>query len=239
MISAVIDRGNSSTKIGLFQDGHLLRTSELDYHNMSNFFAQHPVESSILSSVVPLTNTDLKEFYNISSRSILLTSDTPLPIGLNYHTRTTLGTDRIASAVGSSRYCKGHRLIIDAGTCITYDWVDNNNVFRGGIISLGRAMRAQAMHEFTGLLPRVDLEDTWELIGTSTTECILSGVQEGCIAEARVIIEKMEDRVGDLKVLFTGGDAVFFEKQLEIDSFVVSNLVLEGLDEILSFNGGI
>jgi type III pantothenate kinase len=128
------------------------------------------------------------------------------------------------------------KLVIDAGTCITYDLLTKKNEYLGGGISPGIRMRFRAMHTFTRKLPLVEPEDFDELIGRSTRESLLSGVYNGVVAEIREIIRLYGEKFDDLAVILTGGDHPFLYNKLKSNIFAVPELVLLGLNEIFDHN---
>ena len=168
---------------------------------------------------------------------LLLDHQTPLPIRNRYLTKETLGYDRIAAAVeASARFPGQDILIIDAGTAITIDFVNSENEFLGGNISPGLLMRYRALHEFTGKLPLVEPADQDALLGDDTEGAIRAGVQNGIIFELDGYINEQKKRYPRLQILMTGGDAVFFDKNLKNYIFVDLNLNLFGLHRILEYN---
>jgi type III pantothenate kinase len=234
-MNAAVDIGNTNVKIGLFRQSKLLSTHETNLADLIRFFDKNKTECLILSTVKPVA-TEILERIQPSRQMIVLNASTPLPIGVNYKTPETLGADRLAAAVGSLNYYRGNKLIVDLGSCITYDLVDKDQVFQGGLISPGVNMRLKAMHEFTAGLPLVDLQLTQDLTGKTTEECVLSGALNGTLAEINQVIYRYFQQFDDLRVIICGGGAVYFDKKMEIDTFVVPNLVLEGLNSILRFN---
>jgi type III pantothenate kinase len=194
------------------------------------------VTSAIISAVRDYSPS-LKEYLQSRFHFIELDENTPLPIKNNYQSPLTLGKDRLAAAVAANDMFRDqHILIIDAGTCITYDFIDNTNAFIGGGISPGITMRFKALHTFTGKLPLVTIEDFEKLIGQSTSESILSGVLNGVLAEVNGILHKYRERYPDIRIILTGGDAKYFDKRLKYNIFVFPNLVLSGLNIILDSN---
>jgi type III pantothenate kinase len=156
-----------------------------------------------------------------------------------YATPTTLGVDRIAGVCGAKHMSpKTNVLVIDAGTCITYDFLDRDGNFLGGGISPGLMMRFNAVHNFTARLPLVPLVEIAPLIGDSTETCIQSGVINGLIEELGGIISLYRQKFEGLAVILSGGDARFFENKLKGSIFAVPELVLSGLNSILIHNVG-
>ena len=134
------------------------------------------------------------------------------------------------------KYPYNNTLIIDAGTCITYDFVTNKNEYLGGAISPGIRMRYQSLNKLTAKLPLLETELPKDIIGNSTKNSIHSGVIFGVLKEIEGIIEVYVSKYKDLTVILTGGDANFLSKQLKSSIFANSNFLLEGLNFILQFN---
>jgi type III pantothenate kinase len=168
-----------------------------------------------------------------------LDSKLPLPITIKYATPETLGVDRIAGVCGAQQKFPGEPcLVIDAGTCITYDFINHDGEFLGGAISPGMMMRFQAVHTFTSKLPLVSRPEKVVLIGDSTETCIQSGVIHGIVEELNGTIRRYQEEFAGLRVILCGGDARFFENNLKGAIFAVPELVLSGLNSILNYNGG-
>ncbi|MCH8317743.1 MAG: type III pantothenate kinase [Bacteroidetes bacterium] len=142
---------------------------------------------------------------------------TPLPINNLYETPQTMGMDRLAAVVGANHlYRENNCLVIDAGTCITFDFIDKNNNYHGGSISPGIDVKFKALHNFAAQLPLLKKEikeiKEFDLIGKNTHDAIESGVINGTIAELEGIISAFRSKFDDLTVILCGGDAKFFEK---------------------------
>jgi type III pantothenate kinase len=128
-------------------------------------------------------------------------------------------------------------LIIDAGTCITYDFVDKNGVYQGGAISPGLSMRFKAMHNFTGKLPLISADDYQaSQIGQSTKASMQIGVVEGMINEINGFVQSYQVDYEDLTVILTGGDHQLLLTRLKNSIFATSNFLIEGLNFILEYN---
>ena len=236
----VIDWGNTLCKTAVFKDEKIIYHSsvkQMDVNHWKLFFKKHSgIRSVILSSVV----NHPKEIVRFLKKQYLfteLTSNTPLPLQNLYTTPETLGKDRIAAAVGANHlFPDTNVLVIDAGTCIKYDFVNRNNQYLGVAISPGIDMHLQALHEFTDKLPLVKQKKINTLTGRTTAESILSGVVNGSIEEMRGIIGQYQKQYRGIKIIITGGDADFFEKQLKTTIFAEPFLVLKGLNIILDYN---
>ena len=235
----IIDSGNTNWKIAIFDQDELISIKRFDTlcsTDLTEIFNNNSLEKGIISSV-----SDLPEFIisqlkdNISL--IELSYDTKLPITIDYKTPQTLGKDRIAGVVGAkSLFPDENILVIDAGTCITYDILDAKGNYLGGSISPGLQMRFKALNNFTHKLPLIQCREFDELTGKSTEESILSGVLQGINYEIDGFIEAYRKQFSTLKIILTGGDALYFEKTLKNGIFVSSNIVLIGLKEILKYN---
>ena len=166
-----------------------------------------------------------------------LTFNTPVPLKNEYLTPETLGMDRLAAAVGAWAMAQGRNiLVVDAGTAVTFDFVDACGTYRGGNIAPGIGLRLRSLHEHTGRLPLVDAKGEAPLIGTDTESALRSGAVVGLRNEISGYITELELRYGPLSVFLTGGDAEFFDIKGKSSTFVVPNLVLNGLERIYEFN---
>jgi type III pantothenate kinase len=241
MKNLVIDIGNNRTKLGLFEDANLVAKEVLSADQQTKileWLTNHQPKNTILSTVgQPLPVKLEQQIRTLSLYFIKLSQDTPLPIQSQYQTPETLGKDRIAAVIGASvHFPNEHCVIIDAGTCITYEVLHARKGYLGGNIAPGLYMRYKAMHEFTANLPLVENEEVLQTIGYSTKSALQNGGQLGCLYEIEGFVADMELKIGQLNVILTGGDADFFAKKMKRKIFVHHNLVLEGLNKILSYN---
>jgi type III pantothenate kinase len=238
-MNLVIDIGNTLAKLAIFDEDNIvdqLKVKKFDWEIIETYCLKHTLEGIIVSDVAGQMDNyceRLKEYGTL----IVMNTLTPTPLHIKYKSIDTLGTDRIAASVfGSSLFKDTNTLIIQAGTCITYDLVTAKKEYLGGGISPGLDMRFEAMHTFTSKLPLVKKEKIDFLIGNSTQNSILSGVINGCAAEIDGIIDKYEEIFTDLTVVLGGGDTFFFDKTLKNRIFASANLVLNGLNIILEHN---
>ncbi|MCO4293096.1 type III pantothenate kinase [Solitalea sp. MAHUQ-68] len=240
----IIDIGNYKTKIAVFKDDELVELTAIEdapIDHIQQFILKHKPENAILSSVV-VDDEGIVRLLKQNTRFTLLKADTALPIKNNYSTPRTLGTDRLAAVNGAFKLFRNRNvLIINGGTCVTFDLLTAEGVYLGGAISPGLTMRFSALNTFTDKLPLINFENDFNhLIGTSTRESILSGVQNGLIAELEGIISRYEKQFENLAVVLCGGDSNFFDSRLKNSIFapVVNwqpNLVLIGLNAILKY----
>ena len=243
-MNLVLDLGNTSGKLALFDGQELVQLVRLSPGELAgglrNAFETHTnIEAAIISSVINHPSY-IEELIRERCTLTVLNPDTPLPITNDYATPATLGRDRLAAAVAMHQRFPGqHCLSIDAGTCITFDLLTSDTLYKGGAISPGISMRFNALHTFTEhlpLIPGVPQNSGPALVGTTTEQSIQSGVINGTIAEVQGIIDAYREQYPGLNVALTGGDVPFFEKALKNPIFAAPNLVLEGLNSILSFN---
>jgi type III pantothenate kinase len=238
MLNLAIDRGNTYAKVGLFEGQRLLN------------FEDHLTDEEVLDRVKALApdhvivsdvrGGGLTWLQGQTAGPVLwqMSPHLPIPVGNLYKTPLTLGMDRLAAAIGAHLQFGGQPLLVmDAGTCLTYDFVDRAGNYHGGGISPGLQMRFRALHHFTAKLPELaPQEGEIALVGGSTAESILSGVINGMSAEIAGMIDRYQQLEPDLKVLLCGGDAAFFAKKIKHHTFVSQTLVVTGLNAVLSYN---
>lgn len=237
-----IDIGNTRTKFAVFDNRTILQASSLANEALElndEIIKDFNVSSLIVSSVNAEAEMLLK-LNLIHQPKISLNHTTALPITLAYESPETLGKDRIAAVVGAQYEFPRHNvLVIDAGTCVTYDFLTAEGVYLGGAISPGVQLRLKSMNSYTSKLPLLKWtgDDKPQNIGRTTITSMLSGVINGLIAEMIGFISNYEKQYKSLKIVLTGGDANFFVKELKNGIFADPNLVLKGLNEILIYNG--
>jgi type III pantothenate kinase len=234
-MNLIIDFGNTATKAATFRDDSLVEfisnttLSELQ-ERTTNFNFDH-----IFISTVSVSRERIAQGFD--QEVIFLTHETPVPFNNTYETRETLGLDRIAAVAGSTLYSEGENcLIIDIGTCITYDFINSERDYLGGSISPGLQMRFRALHELTAGLPLVEFNPESPFIGKSTHGSISSGVLYGMEGEIQGMINRYTADFGNLKTILCGGGADFFENRLKGAIFAAPELVLRGLNRILLYN---
>lgn len=233
----VIDRGNTLTKTGLFEGDQLLEVKEFTkVKKVVEYINESGAERLLISNVAGKSGKILKKI-NDGIVVYKLNHKSPLPFVNLYDTPKTLGADRIAAVAGAVKlFPQKNCLVIDTGTCIKYDFVDAAGKYSGGAISPGLNMRFKALQKFTSKLPLVSFSNDVELVGTSTTGSIRSGVVHGVLSEVEGMIAKYREKYNDLTVIVCGGDSNFFESKLKGHIFAVANLVLIGLNHILLQN---
>ncbi|WP_010135291.1 type III pantothenate kinase [Ochrovirga pacifica] len=235
----IIDEGNTRIKLAIFYKKKLQEivqtTSELCEIRLNELLERYTINGAILSSV---TDQTLTVFNKLPiAQKVILTSETPVPFTNAYKTPKTLGVDRIALVMAAcQQYSQNNTLVIDAGTCVTYDFIDKDAIYMGGAIAPGLQMRFSAMHQYTQKLPALDVpKEKVSFIGQSTKECLESGVVNGMVFEMEGAIQQYQQQFGKVNVILTGGDANFLCKQLKNSIFVNQNFLLEGLNEVLTY----
>ncbi len=240
-MNLIIDVGNTLAKVAVFQQDEVLVKWAGDKHELSNtiqkIFSQHPQIEGVIISKVSEAAIILPEDLEKNANVVNLGSETDLPFENLYATPKTLGNDRkalIAAAV--KEYPRRNVLVIDAGSCITYDFKNYQEQYLGGAISPGLNMRFRALNTFTANLPLVELQGDFIDLGNSTLSSINSGVVKGVLHEVNGFIQEYSRKFEDLVVIITGGDAQFLSINLKNSIFANSNFLLEGLNQILEFN---
>ncbi|MBA3649752.1 MAG: type III pantothenate kinase [Chitinophagales bacterium] len=238
-MNLALDFGNSFTKLGIFERNNLIffqSYKNLSVRNLHEVLKRFPIKTAIISSVVE-DSAKIEKYLRRLYHVVEMKSDIPLPLENLYETPGTLGADRIAGIVGGyALFPKNNILVINAGTCITYDIAIANKGYLGGNITPGIDMQLKALHTFTQRLPLVKKQFSEDLLGKSTSSSILTGVMKGTVLEMEGFIKAYKKDYIALKVLLSGGDALMFETQLKTKIFAVPNLVLFGINKILTMN---
>lgn len=241
-----IDVGNTRIKAAVFEEYTLLETTgftnEVLGENIEIILKKYPKITDLV--VASVGNVDKKEFlrWNHKIKIHFIIHKTPFPFQNLYATPLTLGIDRMVLAAGTVlQFPEKNRLIIDAGTCVTYDFIDSDNNYLGGAISPGIRLRYESLHHYTAKLPLLTINDLEKvenqtlhpaLIGNSTQQSIHSGVINGLVNEINGFISLYEDQYSNFIIILTGGDAEFLAKRLKNTIFANRNFLLESLNKI-------
>lgn len=235
-----IDIGNTFFKAGIFSDSELVsRYSSDNFEELWKSLLAEYIPSKCIVSTTRKDIQDVVQRLEETCKTLVLNHETPVPISMDYQTPETLGLDRLAAMVYAYNNSRDqHAIVIDAGTCITFDWLDNKGVYRGGNISPGIQMRLRAMHDYTAALPLLDIENHANAIGWTTSSAMQNGAVKGTIWEVDSFIAhvKAESMASTINVFFTGGNGDFLGKYVKSQIFVDENLVLYGLNQILRYN---
>ncbi|MDP2069025.1 MAG: type III pantothenate kinase [Lutibacter sp.] len=239
-MNLIIDVGNTRIKTAVFDSSKLIHTESITKESFDSdvieIIKKYQCSNAIISSVGSLKNTQIAKLH-AEINLIELNYNIKVPFLNKYTTPKTLGVDRIALVSSAiSKYPNKNVLIIDAGTCITYDYINNEGIYYGGAISPGLQMRYKALNVFTEKLPLLEASEKFELVGNSTETSIHSGVLNGVINEIDGIINQYRKKNTDLTVVLTGGDVNFLSNRLKNGIFANPNFLLEGLNTILTYN---
>jgi len=240
MTTLCIDWGNSRLKAGIFKEDKLVKefnfTQEEGKESLLSLATTYRPDAGILSSVVRLPE-GLPEALASSMKLVNLDSSTALPFMNAYQSPDTLGADRLALVAGvQSLYPKGNSMVISVGTAITYNFLQNGRIFRGGSISPGVLLRLQSLKEHTARLPLVSERGTSILLGFNTEAGIRSGVLWGIAAEIEGMLIFYKEQYSCTNVVLTGGDVSLFANKLKSKIFADEQILLKGLNLILKHN---
>ncbi len=241
-MTLVVDIGNSRSKFAVFEKDNIVYTGTVC--KVEDLKGKVPYKQSIKSiifssvkskeqndKIIKFLRTEYKNAYILEFEHNL-----DLPFINNYKDKQSIGLDRLAGMSGVITLFGNNILLIDAGTCITFDYLDGKNTYQGGSISLGFQTKYKALYNFTANLPLVENVKTVELCAKTTRDCIQSGVVNGTVFEMEKTIGAYKQKAKDLRVVLTGGDACFLHKTLNTTTILCENVVFYGLKKILDLN---
>ena len=235
----IIDIGNTRAKVFAFKGDRIVDslTTNHELEGVKEFARRTKCDRGIYSCVGHLPQNGVVLLESMGFEMLQLTGKTPVPVEIMYHTTETLGADRIAGIVGA-RALKpdGELLVIDSGTCITYDFLDSNNHYQGGNIAPGLRLRLVAMHEHTALLPLIDGDGEAPELGYDTATALRSGVVWGMKYEIEGYIRRFRRKYPHVSVFLTGGDIKKLGISTKSSIFADDFLVPRGLNKILDYN---
>ena len=239
-VNLIIEQGNTSTKVAIYAEGNLKASfvyKTFDKSKLKPLFDVYSLDKGIYSTVADVDEDLIAYLKERLSCFIYFDNDVRLPITIKYKTPHTLGKDRIAAVVGAY-YLQPNRniMIIDAGTCITYELLEASGSYLGGNISPGMTTRFKALNDYTKKLPLVNEREEVPCWGTCTEDAIRAGVVNGIVFEMDGYIDKAKELYSDVLVFLTGGHSFYFESRLKNSIFADINLVLTGLNRILEYN---
>lgn len=234
----IVDAGNTSIKSAYFSNGVLTDFQRFEISESEKFalYVSEKKSPRIFVASV-LKKEDIDQFLGNKCEILFLNPKMKLPISISYDTPDTLGMDRLANAVAiQSLQEKGPKVAIDLGTCIKFDFVDENGAYIGGSISPGLNMRYKALAHFTGKLPLLQPEKGAEYLGNDSKSSIHAGIIQGIQGELNHFISRYLQDYQGLTFFVTGGDAKFFEFPRKNNIFADENLTLTGLYKIYMLN---
>lgn len=241
-VHLTVDIGNTRTKLTIFDKNRLVcKTDAGDGLSgpLDDLCREYRPDACAVSAVGHTDSRTEEALLRLTCRVLRVTGNTPSPLRMGYRTPETLGADRLAAVVGAMTLCpETDLLVIDAGTCITYDFVDASGFYAGGNIAPGLRMRLEALHERTARLPLVSKEGEVPDLGKDTETAIRSGVIQGIRFETEGYIRLFAARYPNLRVFLTGGDIYRPEAVSASRLLTEPDLVAYGLNRLLETNYG-
>lgn len=240
-MNLIIDIGNTCIKLVAFDGGKVVgerRSDKNDVASLMDFCNIYPFTDGIFSVVSDISDEYKTALQSLPFRMLELRSGvTRVPINNMYATPETLGTDRLAAAVGANMLQPGHDLlIIDVGTCVTFDFVNSKGEYLGGNISPGPSMRLRALNDYTARLPLVGRKGDTPDFGNDTETAIRSGVINGVKYEIEGYVRFFLAKYPQLFVYLTGGVHLNLEFSKNLPIFADDFIVPKGLNRILEYN---
>lgn len=239
-MNLIIDVGNTLVKLALYQGDAMVGKREFPkskiYSEVKKIVKVKRPTQAILSNVGKLPESVIAKLNSLLP-ILNVGYSLNLPFKNLYKTPETIGSDRLALATAAViQFPKKNVLVVDAGSCITYDFIDKNGNYHGGGISPGLGMRYKALNTFTAKLPLLKPSPPEALYGDTTVSSIHCGTFGGLLKELDGIISDYKKKYTDLTVILTGGDAKLLANRLKNSIFANSNFLLEGLNSLLEFN---
>ena len=239
MANLIVDEGNTLCKIAVLDKSEVLceaSAPEFDMAQVAELIEHYAIDKAVVASTRGGAEQICEKLRSKIARVLHFNSMAEVPIEVEYASRQTLGADRIAVAVGV--VCEmgiENALIVDMGSAITYDVIENG-AFKGGNISLGVAMRFRALHEFTASLPLCKAVEPNGAFGSTTQEAIEQGVMQGILHEIEGYVERVSAKNEKKSIIFCGGDAESFVNRIKNAIFAPRKLMFTGLNRILEYN---
>ncbi len=243
MYNLVADIGNTMAKTAVFSGSKIVNIKRGSYTeilpHISKWKQEYPLLKNAIICTVINEQNEISNLIQNHFHTLLVSTDINLPFK-NLYKSNTLGNDRIALAAAAiEKYPNENILVIDMGTCITYDLINNKKQYLGGIISPGVQMRINSFEKFTQKLPLIKLPKKLNsIIGQTTEKCMQIGIITGIQKELEGFIQNYETQFKDLKTILTGGNSKLFTKYIKKPIFADCNFLLYGLNCILKYNLG-
>ena len=242
-MNLVIDIGNTSVKLHLFDNDEKIISETLNENTListlSSLSIKYSIQNVIISSVTSNYKIELSKIFRNSNLYDLSDDKIKLPFINTYKNSGSLGQDRVAlisSAV--SNYQNQNNLVIDLGTCITYDFIDLNGTYLGGAISPGITTRYKSLNQNTSNLPLLEFENIEKILGLTTNESIQIGVYNGIIGEINHYISTLKKSYSEFNIIITGGDSIFLLNKIKNAIFADQDFLASGLNYIIKLNQG-
>jgi type III pantothenate kinase len=238
-MNLIVDIGNTSTKLAIYEDGKKIAVSRLKNLNckaLDDELMGFSINKTIISSTKKLPPDFTQLFFGSVTYVHILSAGSLLPFKIEYDTPETLGPDRIAAVAGAYSLFRGKDvLIIDAGSALTFDYL-SGDTYKGGNISPGLRMRFKALNKFTDKLPLVSNINSYSFPGRNTNDAITAGVITGVTYEINEYIRTFENKQSDFITVLTGGDGEFLKDKINYQITYMPDIVIDGLNYILEYN---
>ena len=249
-----IDCGNTNTIFSIWDGNEFIstwrtatdhqRTADQYFVWLSSLMSLQNIKADIsdviISSTVPRVVFNLRVLSDryFNTRPIVVGKpDCKVPIDVRVDAGTAVGPDRIVNSVAGYDLFGGNLIIVDFGTATTFDVVDKDGAYVGGVIAPGVNLSLQALHQMAAALPHVDIARPKEVIGTNTVACMQSGVFWGYIGLVKEICRKIiEEKQEVMKIIATGGLAPLLQSSDQLFEAVEDNLAMHGLRLIFDCN---
>ena len=242
-MNLVVDIGNTNVKLHLFEKDKKTYNDSLNEENLLSSLkllsSKNSIQNVIVSSVTKSYKLEILEIFKSSKFHDLSNDKLKLPFFNSYKDKNSLGQDRIglvSSAV--VQFKNQNNLIIDLGTCITYDFIDFEGIYHGGAISPGINTRYKSLNENTENLPLLKYESIDKILGLTTNESIHIGVYNGVLGEINQYIYSLEKSYPKFNVIITGGDSIFLLNKIKNAIFADQDFLAIGLNYIIKLNEG-
>jgi len=237
-MNLAIDAGNTATKYALFDGDELIEYKVASNQSEVLSLIEDVKIKNVIIGSVGHNGVHYRNLIEDKSKVLFLDGNTPIPFTNQYANPAKLGVDRLAGVSAAiNLFPNKPILVIDIGTCITFDFIDAEKKYHGGAISPGVSLRFKSMHNFTAALPLVEqIEWPSSWVGNDTNSCLLNGVLIGIEAEINYQISLYITKYPELQVVLCGGSISLFETKIKAPIFVCPNLLLMGLNSILRYN---
>ncbi len=242
-MNLIVDIGNSYVKVAVMDGEQIITTQKaehLDDITIDELVEKYKISRSIVCSTRANGEWAAEYIEEKTGHCLHFNADVETPLRNEYATPKTLGRDRLAAAVGAHElYGKNDLLIVDFGTAITFDYVTADGSFKGGFISPGIDCRFRALHDYTATLPLCSASHETIDVATTTRDAIVHGVMNSILFEIEGYIRLFSEKSCNLSIIFSGGDAIFFDKRIKNTIFANQELIFRGLNRILKYNAEI
>ena len=243
----LIDIGNTSIKIATYEAKRnkikntvcLPTYSNKSISLINHYIKKNNIKTILATSVVPKIYNFIKSSINRKKIKIYEFKDKKIIkfIKINIKKKLEVGSDRIVNSIGALSCYKKNCIIIDFGTTTTFDIVESNNIYQGGVIAPGINLSLKALNRFTAKLPLIKISEQKNVIGKDTISAINSGVFIGYTCLINGIIEKIKKQTKKKYfIVLTGGYANLFKKSINYKSIVNQDITLLGLVEVIKQN---